>query len=145
MASEKTEILFNPPIGFPAEGGPAFKAAYFPAGAGTLIGGRGEVVIKGAWGLGFGSYSLASELLADQDGVKRDIGFSYGGLVVNYSFLNRQLLFLNVETLLGPGQAYGVYREVGATREYLNFWVAEPGINVMVNVTRLSLRIGVGG
>jgi hypothetical protein len=50
---------------------------------------------------------------------------------------------LNVETLIGPGQAYGVYREVGATREYLNFWVAEPGINVMVNVTD-SLRLGVG-
>jgi hypothetical protein len=143
LVAEKKEILFDPPIGFPAEGGPAFKACYLPAGAGTLIGGRGEVVIKGAWGLGFGSYSLASEMLADQNGVKRDIGLSYGGLEVNYSFLSRKLLFFNVETLVGPGQAYAVSRLQGATREYLNFWVAEPEINVMINVTS-SLRLGVG-
>lgn len=144
-AEENKQILFHPGdnLSFPAQGGPAFKAAYFPAGAATLIGGRGEVVLGGSWGLGFGSYSLASELLADQKGIKRDIGMSYGGLVLNYSFFGRKLLYLNVEALLGPGQAYAVSRLDGAARQYTNFWVLEPEISVMVNVTT-DLRLGVG-
>lgn len=145
QAADNKEILFHPgeKLSFPAQGGPAFKAAYFPAGAGTLVGGRGEVVLKGDWGLGFGSYALSSELLADQKGIKRDIGMSYGGLVLNYSFFGRKLLYLNVEALLGPGQAYAVSRLDGAKREYTNFWVTEPEISVMVNVTT-DLRLGVG-
>jgi hypothetical protein len=142
-AEDKQEILFHPKIGFPAQGGPAFKAAYFPAGAGTLVGGRGEVVLKNVWGVGFGSYTLATELLADQFGVKRDIGFSYGGLELNYSFFSRKLLYLNAGALIGPGQAYAVSRLEGARREYTQFLVVEPEINTMVNVTN-DLRLGVG-
>jgi hypothetical protein len=140
---EPQEVLFRPKGGFPAQGGPAFKAAYFPAGAATMVGGRGEVVFKDAWGVGFGSYALATELLADQPGVKRDIGFSYGGLQLNYSFFQQKLLYLNFGALMGPGQAYAVSRQEGAKREYANFFVIEPELSTMVNVTG-DLRVGVG-
>jgi hypothetical protein len=143
FAAEKQEILFHPKIGFPAQGGPAFKAAYFPAGAGTLVGGRGEVVLNDVWGVGFGSYTLATELLADQMGVKRDIGFSYGGLELDYSFFSRRLLYLNVGALIGPAQAFAVSRQEGAKREYTQFLVVEPEMSTMVNVTS-NLRLGVG-
>jgi hypothetical protein len=141
--AEQQEILFNPKIGFPAQGGPAFKSAYFDAGAGTLVGGRGEVVLSKVWGVGFGSYTLATELLADQLGIKRDIGLSYGGLQLNYSFFSRKLLYFNVGALMGPGQAYAVSRLEGATREYTQFLVMEPELITMVNVTN-DLRLGVG-
>ena len=143
VAEEKKELLFHAVGGFPAQGGPAFKAAYFPAGAGTLVGGRGELVLRGSWGVGFGSYTLATELLADQNGVKRDVGFSYGGLELNYSFFSRKLLYLNVGTLIGPGQAFAVSRLEGAKREYTQFLVVEPELSTMVNVTR-DLRLGMG-
>jgi hypothetical protein len=144
LALEKTETLLNPSRGFPAQGGPAFKAAYFPAGAGTLVGGRGELALfDGSVGLGVGSYSLASELLADQNGVRREIGLSYGGLVLDYSFSNRKLFYLNFASLFGPAQAYSVSRLTGATRDYSTFFIAEPELSIMLNTTQ-SLRLGLG-
>ncbi len=143
-SDQETEILFNPTQGFPAQGGPAFKRAYFPAGMGTLVGGRGEVVLNhGSMGLGVGSYSLGSELLAMQDGIIREIGLVYGGLVVDYSFSNRKLFYLNVATLFGPAQAWSLSRVTGATRDYANFFIAEPELSIMLNTTQ-SLRLGLG-
>ncbi len=142
-AAPNQEILFQPKVSFPARGGPAFKAADVPAGAATLVGGRGEVVLKDVLGVGFGSYTLATELLADQFGVKRDIGLSYGGLELNYSFFSRKLLYLNVGTLVGTAQAYSVPRLDGAKREYTQFMLMEPELTAMVNVTS-DLRLGVG-
>lgn len=142
-AEEATEILFQPKQMFPAQGGPAVKYASFPAGRGVLVGGTGGVVLGEHWGLGFAGYSLATELLADVDSFKRDIGMSYGGLRADYSFLSRRLFYVNVAALTGLGQSWSVTRQVGAQREYATFFIVEPELNLMLNVTR-EIRVGLG-
>lgn len=142
-AEEPTQILFQPKKLYPAQGGPAVKLAYFPAGRGLLVGGWGDVVIGESYGIGAGGYSLATELLADVGGKKRDIGLSYGGLRLERNFLPYQLLYFNVATMIGPGQSWSVTRMEGAQREYATFFIIEPELNIMLNVTR-ELRLGLG-
>jgi hypothetical protein len=142
-AEEATQILFQPKEIFPAQGGPAVKYASFPAGRGVLVGGTGGVVLGEHWGLGFAGYSLATELLADVDTFKRDIGMSYGGLRADYSFLSRRLFYVNVAALSGLGQSWSVTRQAGAQREYATFFIVEPELNLMLNVTR-EIRVGLG-
>ncbi len=142
-AEEATQILFQPQKLYPAQGGPAVKYASFPAGRGVLVGGTGGVVLGEHWGLGFAGYSLATELLADVDTLKRDIGMSYGGLRADYSFLSRRLFYLNVATLTGIGQSWSVTRQSGAQREYATFFIVEPEVNLMLNVTQ-EIRVGLG-
>lgn len=142
-AEDSTQILFQPKEMFPAQGGPAVKYASFSAGRGVLVGGTGGVVFRKNISLGFAGYSLATELLADVGGVKRDIGMSYGGLQAGYSFLNRRLFYLNVAALSGVGQSWSVSRLAGAQREYATFYILEPELNVMLNVTH-EIRMGLG-
>jgi hypothetical protein len=137
------EILFQPKQLFPAQGGPAVKYATFPAGRGVLVGGTGGVVLGRGFGLGFAGYSLATELLADVNNLKRDIGMSYGGLHIENSFLSRRLFYLNTAIIMGGGQSWSVTREAGAQREYATFFIAEPELNVMLNVTH-EIRMGLG-
>ena len=140
---EKTDTLFQPPELFPAQGGPAVKLAVLPSGTGVLIGGVGGMVLGDSFGLGFGGYSLANETWILQKGAKRDIGFSYYGLVLENSFASRRLFYFNAGCLLGAGQAYAVTRALGSERDEARFFIIEPQINWMLNVTR-ELRIGLG-
>ena len=137
------EILFTPKSAFPAQGGPAVKYATFPAGRGVLVGGTGGVVLGKSFGLGFAGYSLATELLADVGTLKRDIGMSYGGLHIEDSFFPQRLFYLNVAAIIGLGQSWSVTREAGAQREYAAFFICEPELNLMLNVTP-EIRVGLG-
>ncbi len=142
-AQEQTSTLFQQPELFPAQGGPAVKLALLPSGTGVLIGGVGGLVIGESAGLGFGGYSLANETWILVNGAKRDIGFSYFGLVLENSFAARRLSYFTAGCLFGLGQAHASTRQLGAERDEARFFIAEPQVNWMVNVTR-ELRVGIG-
>lgn len=144
-AQEKTETLLQADTSFPAQGGPGFKIAYFGDQSGLLIGGRGAVMLGDNAALGAGGYSLASEVVTSQGGLKRDISFSYGGVTLDNYFLPQRLLFLNVSMLVGPGFGTGSRRNTSAEKDHTLFVVVEPEFNVMLNVTReLRLSLGCG-
>jgi hypothetical protein len=145
QGAEKTEILFQPKQTIPAHGGPAVKVARFGNDTAFLMGGCGRIALEnGNMGVGFGGYSLATELLADVGGVKRDIGFSYGGIMLDRSFFARKLFYFNVNTMAGLGQTWAVSRLAGAKRDYNSFYFVEPELSLMLNVTG-DLRVGIGG
>jgi hypothetical protein len=137
------EVLFEPKGAFPAQGGPAVKVGFFGDRVGLLVGGTGSLILGEGLGLGMGGYSLSSELTTEFDGAVHDVGLSYGGLIIENSFFERKLFYFNVSTMIGPGQAYAVARRAGSRREQVLFFLVEPELSCMLNVTR-ELRVGLG-
>lgn len=141
----ETQILFQPKNLLPAHGGPGIKWANFGAAGGVLMGGEGSVVLSPSVGLGVGGWSLASELLVPGSAVDRDLGLSYGGAVMHYNFFSRRLYYFDLSMLGGAGQAWSVFRKIGAQRQYAGFGVLEPELACTLNVTReFRASLGVG-
>lgn len=137
-------VLFEPSAQIPAQGGPGGKIAFFPGGPAFLSGGVGEISIGHGFGLGVGGYSLASEYVPVHDGVTYDVGYSYLGLLLDYTLFRRSLLSVQTSFMAGPAQGWSVARENGAPRVYSNFGQIEPEVDLVLNVTH-ELRLGVGG
>jgi len=127
-----------------AEGGPGGKIAFLPSGPALLSGGIGILSLPYGLGLGVGAYSLSSEYVPTHNGIKYDLGYTYGGLVLAYSMFPHSLFSVISTVMVGPGQGWAIPREPGASRTYANYIQIEPGINIMLNVTR-ELSIGFGG
>lgn len=142
-AAPDQEVLFKPKAVFPAQGGPAAKMAFMGDKSAVLVGGIGSVSLGGGLGLGVGSYSLASGLTVEKAGVIRDVGVSYGGVLIENSFFQRRLFYFNLSSMLALGQAHCVARQAGSTPETAWFFLVEPGFNTMLNVTP-ELRVGLG-
>jgi hypothetical protein len=136
-------ILFEPATQIPAQGGPGAKLAFLPGGVAFLDGGVGSITLKDGIGLGLGGYSLVSEYVPIHDGIKSDLGYSYGGLLLNYSFYIHELFYVNASVMAGPAQGWSVPRQNGAERAYVNFAQIEPEVDFMLNVTH-ELRVGLG-
>ena len=139
-----SSILFEPSSQIPAEGGPAAKLAYLPGGTAFLTGGIGAISVSHNVGIGVGGYSLDSDYEPVHDGIRHDIGYTYGGLYLDYSLVRFRFAFITLSFLAGPAQGWSVARTPGAERVYANFAQIEPGINLMISVTH-ELRIGLGG
>jgi hypothetical protein len=142
-SSDSTAILFSGAPSYPAQGGPGIKTAFFSNGTALLVGGRGAFMLGENTALGVASYSLASDVETDVHGLKRDISFTYFGLVLDNFFASHRLLFMNVSTLVGPGFVSGSERNLIGTKDNTTFFIVEPELNVMLNVTK-ELRIGIG-
>jgi hypothetical protein len=127
-----------------AEGGPGGKIAFLPSGPALLSGGIGVLSLPYGLGLGVGAYSLSSEYVPTHNGVKYDLGYTYGGVVLAYSMFTHSLISVIATAMVGPGQGWAIPREPGASRTYSNYLQIEPGFNIMLNVTR-ELSIGFGG
>jgi hypothetical protein len=137
-------VLFSGTGTIAASGGPGGQIVYLPSGPALLSGGIGVLSLPHGLGVGVGAYSLSSEYVPTHDGVKYDLGYTYGGLVLAYSLFPQSLFSVLTTVMVGPGQSWGVPREAGAARTYANFIEIEPGFDVMLNVTR-ELAIGFGG
>ncbi|HTB22474.1 MAG TPA: hypothetical protein VK914_07205 [bacterium] len=144
VSQAEAPVLLQPSAPIPAEGGPGAKIAYLPSGPALLSGGVGFISVGNGLGLGLGGYSLSSEYVPTHDGIKYDLGYSYGGVVANYSlYFPRSLFSIHTSVMVGPGQGWAVPRLTGADRVYVNFIQIEPGIDIMLNVSRqLSLGLG---
>ena len=138
-----TQILFEPKTQFPAQGGPALKAAFLPIGTAFMVGGRGEFLLNDSLGLGVASYSLSTELMPTYSATRHDLGFSYGGITIDDSFFPRRLFYFNVSCTVALGQASSLPVSQNAGRDHVDFLMLEPEVNWMVNVTQ-ELRIGLG-
>lgn len=145
-ADDGTETLFRPSKAlFPAQGGPGVKTLFMPQGTALLVGGSGSLLLGDNFGFGAGGYSLSNELVIQLPTHKRDLGISYGGLVLDYSIVPKRLFYLNFSAMTGVGQAFAVPRLTGADRIQANFYFVDPQFNIMMNVTReLRLAIGIG-
>ena len=92
---------------------------------------------------GLGGYALVNSVEASN--LYKDLkafDFWYSGVSMNYTLFHSRLVHCSAGCLLGYGQLKAESLSAGSDRADL--FVADPGINVMLNLTS-SLELGVGG
>ena len=148
LAAKSDETLISGEVEHGGFGGPVVKLTEINGRTGILVGGRGGWIINHTFVLGGGGYGLASDIKAKEIGLGTilylDMG--YGGLELEYVVNSPKLIHLSFHTLIGAGSIG--YRERDDHFEWDDdsddiFFVAEPGANLMLNVTEF-FRIGLG-
>ncbi len=120
----------------------------------VLMGGRGGWIINHTFVLGGAGYGLLSNVAADwvdervYDGEAQPyyLHFGYGGLLLAYIHNSDALVHYELWGVLGGGGAAVYTQEENDRHSRMNgggLFVAEPGINIMLNVTPF-FRIGAG-
>jgi hypothetical protein len=142
---KEDETLISGKLDFGFYGGPIIKFTEINDDFAVLVGGRGGLLINHRFFIGGGGYGLANEVPASNiwpnDNYLLELG--YGGLVLEYILRSRKLIHLSFYTLIGGG-GLCVYDGWYEPWDHDAFFVAEPGIDLMLNVTK-SFRIGFGG
>lgn len=133
------ETLVSGPLRSGGFGAPVMKFSEVNDRFAFLMGGRGGWIINDAFVIGGGGYGLTNHHNFTTDAL--DMG--YGGLDLEYVNRPTELLHITLAVLVGGG---GVRYWPSTSRRYYDggFFVAEPSVNLELNVTRI-FRIAVGG
>jgi hypothetical protein len=127
-------------------GGAVVKFTQVNSEVGLLGGGRGGWLINHTFIIGGGGYGLTSSITPNlfQNGKSLNLIMGYGGVEMEYIYLSNSLLHTSIYLLLGGGGLVSKnFSDVECPRITDNFWVANPSINVEINVTSF-FRITVG-
>ncbi len=113
----------------------------------VMVGGRGGWIINHSFVLGGGGYGLVTDVEAEHIDQRGDVvlELGYGGGMLEYVGYPNELIHYSVSLLIGGGGVNYV-REITNTRLYTDadaFFVLEPEVNFMVNITT-HFRAGVG-
>lgn len=151
----KEQTLLSGHMDHGGYGGPVFKYTQVgPNNAdGILIGGQGGWIIDHKFVLGGGGYGLVNNVTADWYDVYTFAGepsqyvldFGYGGLLLAFISNSDDLVHYELFSIIGSGGVnYRLKDDYTDSNNGDALFVAEPGVNVMLNVTKF-FRIGVGG
>lgn len=122
---------------------------------GYFSGGQLMLGLNHSFNIGFGAFSLVSDVYSDyvdENGFKNYMyEYSYGGLIFEPIIWDDKLVHVTIPVMLGAGGAvFSQYRMFNyrfwnqfSTYPGALFFVAKPGINAELNVTRF-FRIGAG-
>lgn len=127
-------------------GGPVCKIGSVYQEAALMIGGRGGWVINHQFVLGAGGYGLMTDIASKEDS-NLEMNMGYGGVEIEYIKRPNKLIHLSFMTLLGGGGAGFSEHHTSdwdENYEYDTFFIAEPSVHMMLNVTEF-FRIGLGG
>ena len=129
-------------------GGPALKVTQFHDDVGVMIGGRGGWIINHTLSIGAGGYGQIDDV--DSPVTDRYLNVGYVGGIVEFIILSDRAIHLSVNALIGVGGVNHLDKGRKAEDRYWGwhdqsdgFFVAEPGVDLMSNVTK-SFRAGVG-
>ena len=148
VAMAQEETLISGTLESGGFGGPVVKFSQVKNEFAVFVGGYGGWLINHSLLIGGGGYGLVNdievkEIVADQ---KTYLNLGYGGFMLEYFTSPQKLFHFSFQTLIGAG---GVsYRDRDGGQVYANgnddgFFVAEPAVNVVLNVTH-GFRIGLG-
>lgn len=142
---KEDETLISGKLDFGFYGAPIIKFTKINDEFAVLCGGRGGLLINHRFLVGGGGYGLVNEIPVNNIWPNDDylLEFGYGGLVLEYILAPRKLVHLSVYTLIGAGSVCFQDRWYEPW-DHDAFFVAEPGLDLMMNITR-CFRIGVGG
>jgi hypothetical protein len=139
LAEEKTLIGDLQDVDHGGFGGPIVKFTQIGGEFGVLTGGRGGWIIDHRFVLGGGGYGLSNSIEAKGVGpAGEDLEMGYGGAILEYVLASDDLVHLSFEWLIGAG---GTTTVDGLEDDA--FFVTEPGVNLMLNVTKF-FRCGAG-
>ncbi len=136
------------------------KAGDINGQSGLLVGGAISAVFSSRVNIGLAGYGLATQIEADtydEENRKLEVDMGYGGLLIEPIIGNSKMVHLTVPVLLGVGGAglrYDRIRDFSdpdPDRERKEFWhqetdvflVAEPGLNIELNLLR-NVRLDLG-
>ena len=119
-----------------------------------LVGGRGGLIINDSIVIGMSGAGLAyptdREKISGSDysGLLKNIGFGYGGLLTEYYLNPKDLIVFSAGAVIGGGSLFFFDEENDMEdsdnhRNGDKFFVAEPELNVYINITRFC-RVGAG-
>ncbi|MGB2870123.1 MAG: hypothetical protein WBD36_16870 [Bacteroidota bacterium] len=108
---------------------------------GVLVGGRGGWIINHTFAIGLGGYGIGNNVHSLVEGPlgQRFMNFGYGGLDLEFIVNSDDMVHWSIHTLLGGGSV-GFRGERDDVRGFDmdmhddEFFVAEPGINLDLNV-----------
>jgi hypothetical protein len=149
LQQEEEKTLLSTPVKQGVYATPVLKFGSFGSeNKGSLIvGAQGGWILDRKFVLGLGVYGLSSRVKADdtlwQIAGMVDI-FNYGGVFFSYIHNSYNLIHAEVTTLIGVGEAN--YHDEEYWAKYPkgdNFFVLEPGVNAIVNITP-GFRVGAG-
>lgn len=128
-------------------GAPVVKFTEIDNRFGVLVGGRGGWIINDSFVLGGGGYGLVNgsnfKDVTNALGDRGKLAMGYGGLELEYVLQPRDVVHLSMVVLVGAGGLVWDPEGQGGTRDDDAFFITEPALNVLVNVTR-HFRIGLG-
>jgi len=138
-AQQQPETLLSGPVRSGGFGAPVVKFSQVNDKFAVLVGGRGGWIVNDVFVIGGGGYGLTNQHHLSFDAL--DMG--YGGLDLEYVNRPHELVHISLSVLVGGGGVTYFPRNslVGFNS---GFFVAEPAMNIMVNVTPV-FRIGIGG
>ncbi|MCF6271029.1 MAG: hypothetical protein L3J41_15050 [Melioribacteraceae bacterium] len=129
-------------------GGPVVKFTEIDGKFGLLVGGRGGWIMNHTFVLGFGGYGLVNQFESDFifDGKLLPLMMGYGGFEMEYIHSPNSLVHFSIYLLLGGGGlTYKEYHDWNSPKVTDSFWIAEPAVNVELNVAsffRISAGVG---
>lgn len=150
--------LFGGGLGMGGFVGPVLKLSSVDGTTAFFIGGRAGMTFAPGPGqhlsIGGGMYGMMTsvqEITPSLIDPIRHLRFGYGGLELEYLLRPNDVLHLSVITLLGVGQAGYDDDDSAGSHGFGHMWgsgaaffVAEPGVNLTLNVIPF-LRLGLGG
>lgn len=131
-------------------GGPVLKISSISGEAALFVGGRGGWIIKlnpsTSFVIGGGGYGLATDVRANNvfiNNRQQYVSVGYGGVELEYVHQSYRLVHFSIQSLIGAGSAGYQNKDHDNSTNNDSFFVWEPGVNVLLNVTHY-FRIGGG-
>ncbi|MDN5201733.1 hypothetical protein QQ008_10180 [Fulvivirgaceae bacterium BMA10] len=130
------------------------KTTRFVKNTNLMVGGHGGVILDNRFMLALGGYGIATATgfngLVESDELVLQGG--YGGILIGYSLLPREIVHVNFPVLIGGG-GFQVYTKddnnnfgpsfIDELIESKGFFIVEPGVEVEVNIVRF-FKIALG-
>ncbi|MBN1480770.1 hypothetical protein JXA70_10890 [candidate division KSB1 bacterium] len=151
----KEQTLVSGHVDHGGYGGPVFKFTQIGPNndGGFLMGGQGGWIIDHKLVIGGGGYGLVNNVNVNWYEVRTFDGepqphvldFGYGGLLIAFISNSDDLIHYEIFSILGGGGVdYRLKNELNDEQNGDGFFIAEPGINIVFNITSF-FRVGVGG
>lgn len=112
---------------------------------GVLAGGRGVMIVNHSWGMGVGGYGTIVKPSPENPEGLDHLKMAYGGMFLEYIPWPHAIFHLSIPVLIGGGQVQfeGDYIDPESGEDSDAFFVAEPHLNLEVNITR-NIRLDAG-
>ena len=132
-------------------GGPILKVTQINGAVGLMVGGSGGVIFDNILSIGGGGYGLTTNHIIKVNNSQPDsynLGFNYGGLILEYVHNPNKVIHLSFQTLIGGGSV-NTHNEnyLWGNNDYIyqnsSVFVFEPSVNLEINMHKyLKLSAG---
>ena len=134
-AGMRPQTLMDFPLEISGFGGPTIELAEFNNQIGSMIGGRGGLIINGRQnGVIIGGAIKRSSNIEHDDST---YNFAHGGLLVGYVYQPKELFHAQLETVIGMGELSAG----DMTDDNQSYYVSEIGITMEMNVSQF-MQVG---